>query len=62
MTDGTPSDGDVRRALELLQAVRVLQRWLLDQPLGADTLCLTMTTLTLSAGEDEVISLPIPVP
>jgi hypothetical protein len=62
MTDGTPSDGDVRRALELLQAVRVLQRWLLDQPLGADTLLLTTTTLTLRAGEDQVISLPIPIP
>ncbi len=62
MTDCAPSEGDVRRALELLQAVRVLQRWLLDRPLGADTLRLTTTTLALTDGEDEVISLPTPAP
>jgi hypothetical protein len=62
MTDRTPIDGDVREALELLQAIRVLQRWLLARPLGADTLRLTMTSLTLSDGQDQVISLTIPVP
>ena len=62
MTQGTSHDGDVRQALEVLQAVRVLQRWLLARPLGADTLRLTMTSLTLSNGQDQVISLTIPTP
>jgi hypothetical protein len=62
MTDGTPIDGDVKQALEVLQAIRVLQRWLLAQPLGADGLRLTVSTLTLSAGQDEVAAMTIPVP
>ena len=62
MTGGTPIDGDVRQALEVLHAIRVLQRWLLARPLGADGLCLTATSLTLSTGQDEVATLTIPIP
>lgn len=62
MSDGTVIDGDVRQALETLQAIRVLQRWLVATPLGADTLRLTLTTLTLSNGQGQVISLTIPTP
>ena len=62
MADGTPIDGDIRQALEVLQAIRVLQRWLLTRPLGADGLRLTVTSLTLSVGEDEVASMATPSP
>lgn len=62
MTDGTVTDGDVRQCLEVLQAIRVLQRWLLARPLGADGLCLTATSLTLSTGRDHVVSMTIPRP
>ena len=62
MADGTPIDGDIRQALEVLQAIRVLQRWLLTRPLGADGLRLTVTSLTLSVGKDEVASMAIPSP
>ena len=62
MADGTPIDGDVRQALDVLQAIRVLQRWLVDRPLGADGLRLTATSLTLSTGQDEVASMTIPSP
>jgi hypothetical protein len=57
-----PIDGDVRHALEVLQAIRSLQRWLLVRPLGADGLCLTLTSLTLSKGQDEVVRMTIPRP
>ena len=62
MTCDAPIDGDVRQALEVLQAIRVLQRWLLVRPLGADGLYLTATSLTLIAGQDEVVTATIPVP
>ena len=62
MAYGTSKDGDVRQALEVLQAIRVLQRWLLTRPLGADGLRLTATSLTLSTGEDEVATMAIPLP
>jgi hypothetical protein len=62
MADCAPTDGDVRQALEVLQAIRVLQRWLLARPLGADGLSLTVTSLTLSTGQDEVASMTIPDP
>jgi hypothetical protein len=55
-------DGDVRQALEVLQAIRVLQRWLVARPLGADGLRLTATSLTLSTGQDEVATMSIPIP
>jgi hypothetical protein len=62
MADRALIDGDVRQSLEVLHAIRVLQRWLLARPLGADGLRLTPTSLTLSAGEDEVASMTIPRP
>jgi len=62
MADGGPTDGDVRQALEILQAIRVLQRWLLARPLGADGLRLTVTSLTLSQGQDRVTTMAIPIP
>jgi hypothetical protein len=62
MADGTLVDGDLRQSLEVLQAIRGLQRWLLARPLGADGLCLTATCLTLTAGRDVVMSLTIPSP
>jgi hypothetical protein len=39
----------------------VLQRWLLARPLGADALCLTATSLTLSMGQDKVAIMTIPI-
>jgi hypothetical protein len=62
MADRALLDGDVRQCLEVLVAIRVLQRWLLARPLGADGLCLTATSLTLSTGEQEVVSMTIPLP
>jgi hypothetical protein len=62
MTGGPPIEGDVRQALEVLQAIRVLQRWLLARPLGADALCLTATSLTLATGQDRVATMTIPIP
>ena len=62
MADGPYMDHDVRQCLEVLQAIRVLQRWLLARPLGADGLRLTVTSLTLSVGKDEVASMAIPSP
>jgi hypothetical protein len=53
-------DDDAREALRVLQAIRVLQRWLLDRPLGADSLHLTATTLTLSDGQDTVATIALP--
>jgi len=55
-------DDDAREALHVLQAIRVLQRWLLDGPLGADSLHLTATTLTLSDGQDTVATIALPSP
>jgi hypothetical protein len=62
MTHGTLVDGDLRQSLEVLRAIRVLQRWLLTRPLGADGLCLTATCLTLGTGADVVASMTIPSP
>ncbi len=62
MRDGTPMDGDVRQALEVLQAIRVLQRWLLGRPLGADELRLTVTSLTFTMGQVPVATMTIPTP
>jgi len=62
MTCDAPIDGDVRQALEVLRAIRVLQRWLLARPLGADGLYLTGASLTLTAGQDEVVTTSIPIP
>lgn len=62
MTDGALSDAELRQALELLQAIRVLQRWLLARPLGADTLCLTATSLRLSRGQDQAMGSSLPNP
>jgi hypothetical protein len=58
---GTSIEGDVRQAFEVLQAIRVLQRWLVARPLGADGLCLTATSLTLSTGQDRVATVTIPI-
>jgi hypothetical protein len=55
-------DGDVRQALEVLQSIRVLQRWLVARRLGADGLYLTTTSLTLTTGQDEVATTTIPMP
>ena len=52
----------VREALEVLHAIRVLQRWPLAQPLGADGPYLTAASLTLLAGQDEVVTTTIPIP
>lgn len=62
MTCDAPIDRDVRQAFEVLHAIRVLQRWLLAQPLGADGLYLTAASLTLMAGQDEVVTTMIPIP
>jgi hypothetical protein len=62
MADRALLDGDVRQCLEVLVAIRVLQRWLLARPLDADGLRLTATSLTLTAGEDDVASMTIPRP
>ena len=62
MTGDEPIDGDVRQALEVLQAIRVLQRWLLARPLGADGLYLTPASLTLTMGQDAVATTTIPTP
>jgi hypothetical protein len=52
---------DVGEALQLLQAIRILQRWVTARPLGADTLYLTSTSLTLTDGEHLVATIPIPL-
>jgi hypothetical protein len=62
MTCEAPIDGEVRQALEVLHAIRVLQRWLLARPLGADGLYLTPASLTLTVGQDEVVTTSIPTP
>jgi hypothetical protein len=62
MTQDAVVDGDLRQCLEVLQAIRVLQRWLLGRPLSADGLCLTATCLTLHTGSDVVASMTIPSP
>ena len=62
MTCDAPIDRDVRQALEVLHSIRVLQRWLLARPLGADGLFLTAASLTLTTGQDEVVTTTIPIP
>lgn len=62
MIQGPPTDDDAREALRLLEAIRVLQRWLLDRPLGADALHLTTTNLTLTEGQVIVTTIPLPSP
>jgi hypothetical protein len=62
MTGDAPIDGDVRQALEVLQSIRMLQRWLLARPLCADGLYLTTTSLTLTVGQNEVATTTIPIP
>jgi hypothetical protein len=49
-----PAGSDVGEALQVLQAIRVLQRWVDQRPLGADTLYLTATSLALIEGEQVV--------
>jgi hypothetical protein len=51
---------DVAEALQVLQAIRILQRWVTARPLGADALYLTSTSLTLTDGEHVVATIPIP--
>jgi|tagenome__1003787_1003787.scaffolds.fasta_scaffold19969063_1 hypothetical protein len=45
-----PAGADVGEALRVLQAIGILQRWVSQRPLGADTLCLTSTSIALSDG------------
>jgi hypothetical protein len=52
----------VAEALQVLQAIRILQRWVTARPLGADALYLTSTSLTFRDGEHVVATIPIPVP
>jgi hypothetical protein len=52
---------DVAEALQVLQAIRILRRWVTAHPLGADALHLTSTSLTLTDGEHVVAMIPIPV-
>jgi hypothetical protein len=57
-----PAAGDdVAEALQVLQAIRILQRWVTARPLGADALFLTSTSLTLTYDEHVVATIPIPV-
>jgi hypothetical protein len=51
---------DVAEALQVLQAIRILQRWVTARPMGADALYLTSTSLTLTHGEHVVATIPIP--
>ena len=55
-----PAGYDVGEALHVLQAIRILQRWVTAHPLGADALYLTSTSLTLTDGEHVVATIPIP--
>jgi len=55
-----PAAHDVAEALHVLQAIRILQRWVTAHPLGADALYLTSTSLTLTDGERVVATIPIP--
>jgi hypothetical protein len=52
---------DVAEALQVLQAIRILRRWVTAHPMGADALYLTSTSLTLTDGEHVVATIPIPV-
>ena len=58
--DEPAAGGDVGEALRVLQAIRVLQRWVAARPLDADALYLTSTSLTLTHGEQVVATIPIP--
>jgi hypothetical protein len=51
---------DVAEALQVLQAIRILQRWVTARPLGANALYLTSTSLTLMDGDHVVATIPIP--
>ena len=55
-----PAGNDMGEALHVLQAIRILQRWVAARPLGADALYLTSTSLTLTDGDHVVATIPIP--
>jgi hypothetical protein len=55
-----PAGADVREALHVLQAIGILQRWASQRPLGADTLCLTSTSLVLTNGGQVVAVITTP--
>jgi len=60
MVKRTASDHDTREALRVLEAIQALQRWLLEQPMGADGLYLSANSLVLVQGEDVVASVALP--
>jgi hypothetical protein len=54
------SDLDAGEALQVLQAIRVLQQWLVDRPMGADGLYLTAANLTFLEGQRDVATIALP--
>ena len=60
MVKRTPSDHDTRDALQVLEAIQTLQRWLVEQPMGADGLYLSANSLVLVQGQDVVASVALP--
>jgi len=55
-----PAGAEVGEALLVLQAIGILQRWVSQRPLGADTLCLTSTSLALTDGGQVVSVITTP--
>jgi hypothetical protein len=59
MVKRTASDQDIQEALQVLEAIQALQRWLLEQPMGADALYLSPTNLVLVHGQAVVASVAL---
>jgi len=59
MVKRTLDDPDIREALQVLEAIQTLQRWLVHQPMGADGLYLSPRSRALVQGQDVVASIDL---
>jgi hypothetical protein len=60
MVKRTLNDHDTRDALQVLEAIQALQRWLVEQPMGADGIYLSASSVVLFQGQDVVANVALP--